>query len=269
VSALYNFIQRFDTLSEYVRFRELFVFLVWRDIKIRYKQTVLGALWAIIQPFAMMVVFSLIFGKGAKVDSGGVPYAIFYYSILVPWTFFQVCVPMSGNSLISNSKLISKVYFPRAIIPSASALGGIVDFFIASGVLLAIMVYYKFPIEASLLLWPLFVMPLAILIIAVGMVFSSLNVKYRDIKYTIPFFIQVMLFISGVAVPISQFPEKYHMILGLNPVAAMLNAFRAAALPGVQINWTEYGIACAVSVALLILAATYFRKTEKAFADLI
>ncbi|HEU4928510.1 MAG TPA: ABC transporter permease, partial [Candidatus Krumholzibacteria bacterium] len=185
-----------EWLSEFVRYRELFFFLVWRDVKIRYKQTILGASWAILQPLFLMVVFSFIFGRIAKVDTEGVPYQIFSYATLVPWAYFQYAVPLAGNSLIQNTGLISKVYFPRAIIPASSALSGIVDFAIASGMLVALMVYFHIPFTAELLLWPLLLIPLLVFTTAVGMLFAALNVKFRDIKYTIPFFMQAMLFLS-------------------------------------------------------------------------
>lgn len=258
-----------EWILEYARYRELFVFLVWRDVKIRYKQTVLGAAWAIIQPFMMMVVFTLLFGRMAKMDSQGMPYPIFYYAAMVPWTFFQQGVPLSGNSLVTNAKLISKVYFPRAIIPTASALAGVVDFAVASLVLLAMMAYYHFPFTLELLLWPVLVLPLTVLVVSIGMVFSALNVKYRDIKYTIPFFIQMMLFVSGIIYPSASVPERYQALLRANPLVGLINAFRACVFPTQTIDWHEVGVSCAIIAVLFVLAATYFRRTEKFFADLI
>jgi len=260
---------RGEWLLEYFRYRELFYFLVWRDVKIRYKQTVLGAAWAVIQPFFMMIVFTLFFGRMAGIDSEGVPYPVFSYSALVPWTYFQQAMPLSGNSLLANSRLISKVYFPRAIIPAAAALGGVVDFFIAAVVLVAIMLYYGFPLGWGLLLWPVLLVPTVAFVVAVGMIFSALNVKYRDIKYTIPFFIQAMLFVSPVIYPTSAVPEQYQTLLRLNPMVGLINAFRAAALPGRTIDLGELGVSIAVITGLLIVATIYFRKTERAFADLI
>ncbi len=258
-----------EWILEYARYRELFVFLVWRDVKIRYKQTVLGAAWAVIQPFMMMVVFTLLFGRMAKMDSQGIPYPIFYYAAMVPWTYFQQGVPLSGNSLVTNAKLISKVYFPRAIIPSASALAGVVDFAVASLVLVAMMIYYHFPFTLELLAWPLLVLPLAVLVVSIGMVFSSLNVKYRDIKYTIPFFIQMMLFVSGIIYPSAVVPDRYRLLLRLNPLVGLVNAFRAAVVPSLTIDWHEVGLSCAIIAALFAVAAAHFRRTERFFADLI
>jgi len=254
---------------EYARYRELFIFLVWRDIKIRYKQTLLGAVWAVLQPFLMMIVFTLIFGRVAGMDSQGMPYPIFYYAAMVPWTFFAQGVPLSGNSLVANSKLINKVYFPRAIIPTASALAGVVDFFVASLVLIGMMVYYRFPFGWELLLWPVLVLPLAVLVVAIGMYFSSLNVKYRDIKYTIPFFVQMMLFVSGIIYSSDAIPQEYQKFLMLNPMVGIINAFRATVDPSRLVDWQQVGISCAVISVLFTLSLTYFRKAERAFADLI
>jgi len=261
--------QALEWLSEFVRYRELFFFLVWRDVKIRYKQTLLGASWAILQPFFMMVVFSLLFGRVAKIDSEGVPYPIFSYAALVPWTYFQYAVPLSGNSLIANSKLISKVYFPRAIIPASSALSGTVDFGFASLVLIGMMLYYHMPVTAGLLLWPLFMIPLIIFSTAIGMIFSALNVKYRDIKYTIPFFVQAMLFLAPVIYPFSSMPAKYQAVLRLNPLVGIIDAFRAVVLPTRSVDWHLLGIATVISLALLALASVYFSRAERAFADLV
>jgi lipopolysaccharide transport system permease protein len=258
-----------DWALEYARYRELFIFLVWRDVKIRYKQTLLGAVWAVLQPFLMMIVFTLIFGRVAKLDSQGLPYPLFYYSAMVPWTFFAQGVPLSSNSLVVNSKLISKVYFPRAIIPTASALAGVVDFFVASLVLVGMMIYYHFPFGWELLFWPILVLPLAVLVVAIGMYFSSLNVKYRDIKYTIPFFVQMMLFISGIIYSSDAIPAQYQKFLVLNPMIGIINAFRACMDPARLIDWNQVGLSCVVISVLFILAATYFRKAERAFADLI
>jgi lipopolysaccharide transport system permease protein len=258
-----------EWLYEFVRYRELFFFLVWRDVKIRYKQTLLGASWAILQPFFLMVVFSFIFGRIAKVDTEGVPYQVFSFAALVPWAYFQYAVPLAGNSLISNTGLISKVYFPRAIIPASSALSGVVDFAIASAMLIALMVYFHIPFTAELLLWPLLLLPLVVFTTAVGMLFAALNVKFRDIKYTIPFFMQAMLFLSPVAYPTSAVPEHLTWLRYLNPLAGILDAFRASVLPARTIAWGELGIAIGLTLILFTIASVYFYRTERSFADLI
>lgn len=258
-----------EWLLEFRRYRELFFFLIWRDVKIRYKQTLLGASWAIIQPFFMMVIFTLMFGRMAGIDSEGVPYPVFSYAALVPWTYFQYAVTQSGNSLVANSKLISKVYFPRAIIPASSSLSGLVDFAIAALVLIGVMVYYDTPITAGLLLWFVFLVPLVVFATALGMIFSAMNVKYRDIKYTIPFFLHVMLFVSPIIYPASNVPERYRLILQFNPLVGILDAFRAVVIPNRAIDWNTLGIACAVTAVLCVIASVYFYRTERSFADLI
>lgn len=260
---------QFEWLAEFFRYRELFYFLVWRDVKVRYKQTLLGATWAILQPFCMMVVFTLFFGRNGQVDTGGVPYPVFSYAALVPWTYFQYAFPLAGNSLISNSKLISKVYFPRAIVPASSALSGAVDFFIAALILVALMLYYHVPVSAGLLLWPLLMLPLILFTTAIGMFFAALNVKYRDIKYTIPFLVQILMFVSAVIYPSSQLPAKYATLLRLNPLVGILDAFRAAALPTQAIDWGLLGQATLISLLCLVLASVHFYKTEREFADII
>jgi lipopolysaccharide transport system permease protein len=258
-----------EWLAEFYRYRELFFFLVWRDVKIRYKQTLLGASWAVLQPFAMMVVFTLLFSKVGNIDSEGVPYQVFSYAAMVPWAYFEYAMPLASNSLISNSKLISKVYFPRAIIPAAAALSGAVDFFIASFILIFVVLYFHIPVQASLLLWPLFLVPLLVFTTALGMFFSSLNVKYRDVKYTIPFLVRLMLFLSPVIYGTGNLPARYQAVLQFNPMVGIIDAFRAAALPTRSIDWPLLGLACAISVALFMLAAVYFYKTEREFADII
>ena len=256
-------------LKEYWDFRELFYFFIWRDIKIRYKQTVLGALWAIIQPFFTMVVFTIFFGKFAKVPSEGVPYPVFSYSALVPWTYFSGALALSGNSLIGNSNLLTKVYFPRFAIPASAALAGILDFFIASIILFGIMIYFHVPLRLDLLLWPVFVIPLIFLALGLGMIFSSLNVKYRDIKYTIPFLIQLWLFVTPIIYPISILPEKYKTIIALNPMTGIIEAFRSTVIPNKQLDLWLLLYSVIASLLIFLLGLIYFRKTEKEFADLV
>ncbi len=258
-----------EWLAEFKRYRELFFFLIWRDVKIRYKQTVLGATWAIIQPFFMMVVFTFMFGKMAKMDSEGVPYPVFSYAAVVPWTYFQYAVSQSGNSLIANSRLISKVYFPRAIVPASAALSGLVDFAIASVVLIGVMLYYKMPVPFGLLLWPALLVPLVVLSTSLGMIFAALNVKYRDIKYTIPFFLNVMLFVSPIIYGTTTVPDKYRNVLIFNPLVGIIDSFRAAVIPTRSIDWPAFWVACGVTAVLALIASVYFYKTERWFADLI
>lgn len=260
-------------LSEWVRefwdYRELFLFLVWRDVKIRYKQTVLGALWAVIQPFMTMVIFTLFFGRMAKMPSDGMPYPIFYYSALIPWTYFSVSLGQSGNSLVTNSNLIRRVYFPRVALPTASALGGIVDFSIACVVLVGMMFFYHVPFSLDLLWWPVLLIPTILVVVSMGMILSSLNVKYRDIKYAIPFFIQSILFMTPIIYPTSIVPERLRFLLYANPLTGLIDAFRAAVLPTREINWQGVGVSVVGTFILLIIATIFFRKTEREFADII
>ena len=255
--------------AETWQYRELFLFLVWRDIKIRYKQTALGAAWAIIQPFFTMIIFTLFFGRLAQLPSDGIPYPVFYYSALVPWTYFSNSVALSGNSLVNNANLIRKVYFPRVALPGASALGGVVDFVIAFVVLLAMMVYYDIPLSFGLLLWPILMIPMVLLVIGLGMLLSSLNVKYRDIKYAIPFFIQSLLFITPIIYPRSLVPERFQPFLLLNPLSGLIEAFRASMLPSREVAWGPVGLSVLVILVIFAIAALVFHKTQRQFADII
>lgn len=257
------------SLFEYWRYRELFFFLVWRDIKVRYKQTALGAAWAIIQPFFTMLIFTLFFGKLAKMPSDGIPYPIFSYSALLPWTFFSGALNLAGNSLVNNVNLITKVYFPRAVIPASSVLSGLVDFFIASIVLIGMMVYYHMPITWSMLLWIVFVIPLVFLALGVGMILSAINVKYRDIKYTLPFIIQLWLFITPIIYPTSIIPEKFRFLAALNPLTGLIEAFRGALFATRDIDWSLFGISVATTLVIFVAGFIYFRRAERFYADII
>jgi lipopolysaccharide transport system permease protein len=262
-------ILRGEWRAEFWRYRELFLFLVWRDIKIRYKQTALGATWAIIQPFMTMIIFTLFFGRLAKMPSDGIPYPIFAYSALLPWTYFSVSLGLSGNSLVQNAQLIKRVYFPRVAIPASSALSGLVDFFIAFVVLIGMMFYYDIPLSFGMLLWPLLLVPLVILVLSVGMILSSLNVKYRDIKYAIPFFIQSWLFITPIIYPTSIVPERFRPLMQLNPLTGLIEAFRASMLPTRAVDWSSVLISVAITAVIFLFAVVYFKKTEREFADII
>jgi lipopolysaccharide transport system permease protein len=256
-------------LREFWEYRELFYFLVWRDVKIRYKQTVLGATWAVIQPFFMMVVFTVFFGRMAKMPSDGIPYPVFSYTALLPWTYFSTALTHSGNSLLSGANLVRKVYFPRAALPAAATLGGIVDFAIAFVILFALMFYYHITPGIGLLLWPVLLIPLVVLALGLGMFLAALNVKYRDIKYAIPFLIQALLFVTPIIYPTSIAPERFRVLLALNPLTGLIEAFRASALPGKEMDWRLLGISVAMTFVIFVAGALYFRKTEKEFADVI
>lgn len=262
-------VMKSEWLQEFWQYRELFYFLVWREVKVRYKQTILGATWAIIQPFFTMIVFTLFFGKLAKMPSDGVPYPIFSYSALLPWTYFASALSFSGNSLLNNKNLITKVYFPRVAIPASSTFSGLVDFAIASGILMVMMIYYNVHPSPKLLLWPVLIIPLVLLALGVGMILSALNVRYRDVKYTIPFITQLWLFITPIIYPTSIIPESFRPLAALNPLGGIIDAFRASLLPTRDINWQSLLISVLVTLCIFVCGAIYFRKTERTFADTV
>jgi lipopolysaccharide transport system permease protein len=254
---------------ELFSYRELFFFMVWRDIKIRYKQTLLGALWAIIQPFFTMIVFTLFFGKVAQIPNDGIPYPLFYYSALVPWTFFSNAVSLSGNCLINNRILVEKVYFPRIILPIAAVLAGYLDFLIALIILVGMMFYYGYSLTWLSLMW----LPLSLMTIvlagAVGMFLSALNVRYRDVQYTIPFLLQLWLFVSPIIYPVSAIPERYRILLALNPIGGLIEAYRTSLIGNGFINLSSLSISMTATMIIAIIGVYYFAKTEKVFADII
>jgi lipopolysaccharide transport system permease protein len=249
-------------------YRELLYFLTWRDVKVRYKQTLLGAAWAIIQPLFSMIIFTLFFGKLAKIPSDNIPYPLFAFAGLLPWTFFSNAVNQSGNSLVGSANLITKVYFPRMIIPGAAVVAGLVDFAVAFTVLAALMIYYGVSLTVNLLILPFLVIITALLALGVGMWMSALNVKYRDIRHALPFAIQLMMFVTPIIYPSSMVPSPWRHFLSINPLAGIIEAYRAA-LFGMPFNWPALAFATAFTIALLIYAAFFFRKTERTFADIV
>ena len=256
-------------LSELWEYRELLYFLVWRDIKVRYKQTALGASWAIIQPFMTMVVFSLFFGHLAKMPSDGLPYPIFTFAALVPWTFFANGLSQSSNSLVGSSNLITKVYFPRLIVPLASVFSGIVDFLIAFAVLLVIMLYYGLVPTLNILWLPLFVLLSLVTSLGVGLWLSALNVKYRDVRYIVPFVTQFWLFATPIAYPSSLLHEPWRTIYGLNPMVGVVEGFRWALLRTSTVPGPIVAVSASAAVLILVTGAFYFRRMEKTFADIV
>ena len=256
-------------LSELWEYRELLYFLVWRDIKVRYKQTALGASWAIIQPFMTMVVFSLFFGRLARMPSDGLPYPIFTFAALVPWTFFANGLSQSSNSLVGSSNLITKVYFPRLIVPLASVFSGIVDFLIAFAVLLVIMLYYGLVPTLNILWLPLFVLLSLVTSLGVGLWLSALNVKYRDVRYIVPFVTQFWLFATPIAYPSSLLREPWRTIYGLNPMVGVVEGFRWALLRTSTVPGPIVAVSASAAVLILVTGAFYFRRMEKTFADIV
>jgi lipopolysaccharide transport system permease protein len=256
-------------LRDLWQFRELVYFLAWRDISVRYKQTVLGAAWAIIQPFFTMVVFSLFFGRLAQVPSDGVPYPIFSYAALVPWQYFATSINNSSNSLVGNANLISKVYFPRLVIPVASILPALVDFAIAFVVLLGMILFYGIIPTWNIVWLPLLLLLALVTALGVGLWLSALNVEYRDIRYTIPFITQFWLFASPVAYPSSMVPEQWRWLYAINPMVGVIEGFRWALLGTDTAPGPIVAVSTLVALLLLVTGAFYFRRMEKTFADVV
>ena len=256
-------------LKELWEYRELLYFLTWRDIKVRYKQTVLGAAWAIIQPFFMMVVFSLFFGYLAKVPSDGIPYPIFAYCALLPWQLFAHALTESSNSLVANERLITKVYFPRLVVPISAVLGGLLDFAIAFVILLLMMAYYGVRPTWVIVTLPAFLLLAMLTALGVGLWLSALNVKYRDVRYTISFLIQFWLFATPVAYSSSIVPARWRALYGLNPMAGVVEGFRWALLGKSEGPGALLAVSVAVVILILIGGLYYFRRMEAEFADVV
>lgn len=256
-------------LQELWEYRELLYFLAWRDIKVRYKQTALGAAWAIIQPFFTMVVFSLFFGRLAKVPSDGIPYPIFSFAALVPWTFFANGLSEASNSVVSGANLIKKVYFPRLVIPVAAVLSGVVDFLLAFLVLFGMMLFYGIVPSARILLLPLFLLLALVTALGVALWLAALNVQYRDVRYAIPFLIQFWFFSTPIAYPSSLLSEPWRTLYGLNPMVGVVEGFRWALLHADTAPGPAIVASCLAAVAVSVGGAFYFRRMEKTFADIV
>jgi lipopolysaccharide transport system permease protein len=256
-------------LREIWEYRELLYFLTWRDIKVRYKQTMIGAAWAIIQPFFMMVVFSLVFGHLAKIPSDGIPYPIFVYCALLPWQLFAHALGESSNSLVANERLITKVYFPRLVIPIAAVCGGLVDFTISFVVLLGLIAYYGVVPGVAIVTLPLFVLLAVLTALAVGLWLSALNVQYRDVRYTLVFLTQFWLFATPVAYPSSLVPAPWRPLYGLNPMAGVVEGFRWALLGKAEGPGPLLAVSVTVLIVVLIGGAHYFARMEDRFADVV
>jgi homopolymeric O-antigen transport system permease protein len=256
------------SLKDIWAYRELLFFLTWRDVKVRYKQTALGAAWAILQPLFMMLIFTLFFGRLAGVGSSGIPYPLFALAGLVPWTFFSNAITTSGNSLVGSSNLITKVYFPRLLVPAAAMLAGLVDFALAFAMFVVLMVYYGVLPTVQVLFLPVLVLLTALFALGVGTWMSALNVKYRDVRFALPFLIQLWLFVSSVIMPSSALGPKWRRLLLLNPMSAIIEGYRSSLL-GLPFDWTALGIASLLTVVVLIYAFYSFARVERSFADII
>jgi len=257
-------------LHELVEYRELLYFLTWRDIKVRYKQTVLGVAWAVIQPFMTMIVFSLFFGRLAGVPSDGIPYPIFSYAALVPWTFFSNGLTQSSNSLVTSANLITKIYFPRLVIPIASIISGGIDFVLAFIVLIGMMLFYGIVPTANVIWLPFFVLLAFTTSLGVGLWLSAMNVQFRDVRYTVPFLTQFWMFATPIAYPSSLIEnDLLRAIYGINPMAGVVEGFRWALLGTDTAPGATIIISTLAAIVLLVSGAFYFKRVEKSFADVV
>jgi lipopolysaccharide transport system permease protein len=249
--------------------RELLFFLAWRDVKVRYKQTGLGILWAIMQPLLTMAIFTVIFSRFAHVGTGGVPAPIFYFSGLVPWLYISVTVSMASMSLVTNMSLLTKIYFPRVMLPAAVALSSLVDFLVASLLMAGFLLYYHVPLTSAVLIWPLLVVQMLLLALGMSLFLSALNVKFRDVKYAVPFVVQIWMYLSPVIYPATILPVSLRRWGALNPADGLIQAFRHCFVPSSPVNWEAVAISAAVTVVLFSGALFYFQSSERAFADVI
>jgi len=255
-------------LGDLWRYRELLFFLTWRDIKVRYKQTLLGAAWAVLQPLLTMLIFSIIFGQLAKLPSEGIPYPIFTFTALLPWQLFAFALTNSSNSLVGSQTLVSKVYFPRLVIPIASVLPGLLDFGISFVVLVGMMIFYRVPLGGRMLLLPLFLALALASALAIGLWLSALNVEYRDVRYVVPFLTQFWMYATPVAYSSTLIPEKWRLLYGLNPMTGVVEGFRWSLLGSGDVGgllWVSIGIV----IVLLVSGLVYFKRMEGTFADVI
>lgn len=256
--------------KELFAYKELFLFLAWRDILVRYKQTIIGIAWSVLRPLLTMVVFTVVFGKLAKMPSEGIPYPILVFSAMLPWQFFSNTISESGNSLISNSNMISKVYFPRIIIPTTSMIVSLIDFLISSVILVLIMLFYRFTPTIYVLFIPFLLILEIMTSLGIGYLISALNVKYRDFRYIIPFLVQFGLYISPVGFSSSVIPEKWRLIYSINPMVGIIDGFRWAIIgEKFQIYLPGFVLSIGIGIIIFIIGFTFFRKTEREFADII
>jgi lipopolysaccharide transport system permease protein len=254
-------------VRELLRYKDLFYFLVWKEIKVLYKQTILGLSWAIIRPLATMVIFSIVFGRLAKIPSDGVPYPIFAFVALVPWTYFSTAMTSSSNSLVGNTNLLTKVYFPRLIIPMTPVLSGLIDFGIAFVLLGAMMAWFRIVPTWNIVFLPLLMFLMICSASGIGMWLSALAIQYRDIKYAVPFLAQILLYAAPVVWPVSLVPSQYRLIYGLYPMAGVIEGFRSALLGTNPMPWDLVAMGTLSTLVILFSGALYFRKMERTFAD--
>jgi lipopolysaccharide transport system permease protein len=256
-------------LREVWAYRELLAFLVWRDVAVRYKQTALGAVWAILQPLLTMVIFTIVFGNFANMPSDNLPYPIFAYTALLPWNYFAQAINRSGSSLVGNANLISKVYFPRLIVPIAAAVAPLVDFAVAFVILIAMMLWFGVAPNWGVLALPLFLLLALLTALAVGLWLSALNVRYRDVAYTIPFLVQFWMYASPVVYPVSIVPAQWRLLFSLNPMTGVIEGFRWALLGKASPDFGVMAMSAVVVLGLLFSGLIYFKRMEQTFADVI
>ncbi len=255
--------------SELVEYRDLFYFLVWRDIKVRYAQSVLGIGWALVQPVFSMIVFTVIFGKLARVPTDGIPQPLFYYIALVPWTYFQSAMTEGANSLQSHSHILSKVYFPRLILPMNGVLSKLVDFFIALLLVFVLMAFYQYVPTATILIFPLLVILMMVTASGLAMWLSALSIQYRDIRFAMGFVVQLLMYASPVVYPLSLIPEKYRFFYALNPMASVIEGFRASLLGSVPVPWNLLAVSTIAAFVIFLSGMYYFRRMERIFSDVV
>ena len=258
-----------DSIAELWRYRELLYFFAWREIKVRYRQAAFGVAWAVIQPLFAMVIFTLLFGKLARVPSEGIPYPIFCYSALVPWTYFSTVLGLASNSLVNNEPLLTKVYFPRVLLPAGTVLAGLVDLVIGSFLLVGLMLYYRVRTSWALLLIPLVILVTMLVTMGASMVMAAANVRYRDVRHAVPFLIQIWMFATPIIYPVSMIPQRFRPILALNPCWGIVDAFRSCVFPGLPFDFKLIGTSIGVAIVMFLGGAYYFHKAEKSFADVI
>jgi lipopolysaccharide transport system permease protein len=254
-------------LQELWDYRDLFYFLAWRDVKIRYRQTALGAAWAVLQPLLATIVLTFLFGRVAKVPSDNIPYALFAFSAVLPWTYFSNALNTAANSLIANAQLIRKVYFPRVAIPAAAILACVPDFMVGLIVLLGMIAYYHIAFRWTFLFWPLLVMELTALTTGVAAILGALNVQYRDVKHAMPFALQILFFLTPIIYPVSMIPKRYGFVIWLNPLAGIFEAMRSSLFPDRPLNGSLFVTSLLTTVVICLVAGVYFRHAQRAFAD--
>ena len=259
----------FENILELGKYKELLLNIAIREIKVRYKQSVLGIFWSILQPLSMMIIFTIVFSRFAKIPSDGIPYPLFSYTALLPWTFFATSLSFAIPSLVSNANLLQKIYFPREILPIASILAAVVDFFIAAIIFVGILLYYKI----TLTLYALYIIPIlliqVLLSLAISLFASAVNVYYRDVKYALPFFIQLWMYLSPVIYPVSSVPDRLKSLYMLNPMASIINGYRQVLILGKSPDFQYLGISLLITVIILFLSYKYFKMVEMSFADKI